>query len=435
MSSTRRWTVPVAGLVAASALVAAPGAAEATTGAAGTAATAGAAGMAGTVYYVDSKAGDDAAAGTSVKAPWRSLDNVNAATLQPGTVVRLKRGGSWAGPLTLSARGTAAAPITVEPYGLGAAPRIGGRDAACVVMSGSYVRVAGIRASNCQWSGFEVSGNRNELDRVVADRNITGVHIIGAHNVLKNSVLTDNDRMSVNDEGGDNDSGAFGVLLNGDDNLVTGNVITGSYAKSSDYGTDGAAVEVFNGDRNRVTHNIARNNETFVELGARKGRTATGNVFAHNVVTSSRRGSFLVTRGPRHVVGPVKGTVAVHNSVHLPARDTIGWACHHGCSPAILKLRNNVIVVGGQVGFEDGKGADEDAGVYQGRSRRFTLGPRSIMADPGFRSPTDLRLRPGSPARGRGVRLGAAWYGGAVMARDVSGAVLSATPAAGAYQS
>ena len=78
--------------------------------------------------------------------------------------------------------------------------------------------------------------------------------------------------MSVNDKGGDNDSGAFGVLLNGDDNLVVGNVIVDSYARSEDYGTDGAAVEVYNGDRNRVARNVSRDNETFVELGARRAR-------------------------------------------------------------------------------------------------------------------------------------------------------------------
>ncbi|MEU8200915.1 right-handed parallel beta-helix repeat-containing protein [Streptosporangium sp. NPDC049046] len=390
---------------------------------------------AGTVYYVDSRAGDDAAAGTSAATAWRSLDNVNAATLGAGDTVRLKRGGSWPGVLTLSGRGTAAAPIVVEPYGRGTAPRISGRDEDCVVITGSYVRVVGVRAVNCRWAGFEVSGNRNELDRVIAERNITGVHLMGRYNVVKNSLLSENNRMSVNTEGGDDDSGAFGVLLNGDDNLVTENVITGSYAASKDYGTDGAAVEVFNGDRNRVTHNIARNNETFVELGAQKGKTAADNVFAHNVVTSSRRAAFLVTRGARHVVGPVKGTVAVHNSVYLPARKTLGWICHDGCSPGILKLRNNIIVVGGEVGFEDGKGADEDAGVYKGRSRKFKLGPRSIMADPRFRSRTDLRLRPGSPALGRGVKLGPDWYGGTGLARDLSGAALSASPAAGAYQS
>ncbi|GAA3446179.1 right-handed parallel beta-helix repeat-containing protein [Planomonospora venezuelensis] len=394
-----------------------------------------AAAAAGTVYYVDSQRGNDSATGTSATTAWQSLQAVNGTELKPGDTVRLKRGGSWKGALTLSGKGTAASRITVEAYGEGAAPKIGGRDDECVVVSGSYIRVTGIRASGCRWSGFEISGDRNELDAVHADRNISGVHIMGSHNTVKNSTLTKNNRMSVNDKGGDDDSGAFGVLLNGDDNLITGNTITGSYASSHDYRTDGAAVEVFNGDRNRVTHNTARDNETFVELGAEKGKTSTGNVFAHNVVTSARkRGSFLITRGARHAVGPVKGTIAVHNSVYLPSRDTIGWSCHDGCSPAILKLRNNAIMVGGQVGYEDGKGADEGGSVYYGRSVKFKLGSRSVVAKPGFRSTRDLRLAPGSPALGRGVRLGPAWYGGAALARDLTGKPLPAAPAAGAYQ-
>ncbi|GAA3068714.1 hemolysin [Streptosporangium carneum] len=424
MESTRpRWTVPVLAVLAASGLLAAaPMSAEAGAGAGG-------------VYYVDSKGGDDSASGTSPAKAWRSLDNVNAVKLRPGDVVRLKRGSAWRGPLTLDAKGTAAKPISVEPYGKGSAPKISGTDDECVVIEGAYLRVSGLRASNCRWAGFQLGGTRNELDGVLADRNVSGVHVVGAHNVVRNSVLTRNDRMSVNDSGGDNDSGAFGVLLNGDDNLITGNVITGSYAASHDYGTDGAAVEVFNGDRNRVTRNIARDNETFVELGAEKGKTATGNLFAYNVVTSSRkRGSFLVTRGPGHVVGPVLGTVAVQNSVYLPARDTIGWSCHDGCSPGILRMRNNVVVVGGQMGFEDGKGADEGGSVYMGRSRRFKLGSKSVVADPRFRSRDDLRLRPGSPALDRGLKLDPEWYGGTAMAHDLAGNPLSGTPDAGAYQ-
>lgn len=426
MEATRpRWVPVLAVCAAGGLLVATPSATAEADGAT----------AADRVYYVDSRQGDDAASGTSPARAWRSLDNVNAAGLRPGDTVRLRRGSSWSGPLTLGAKGTAARPVTVEPYGAGPAPKISGTGADCVVIRGSYVRVAGVRASNCRWAGFEVGGSRNELDGVLADRNVSGVQIIGTHNVVRNSVLTRNDRMSVDDSGGDDDSGAFGVLLNGDDNLVVGNVITGSYASSHDYVTDGAAVEVFNGDRNRVVRNIARDNETFVELGAEKGKTATGNLFANNVVTSSRRrGSFLVTRGPGHAVGPVRGTIAVQNSVYLPARDTIGWSCHDGCSPAILRMRNNVIVVGGQMGFEDGKGADEGGSVYLGRSRRFSLGPKSVVADPRFRGRDDLRLRAGSPAIGRGLRLGPSWYGGAEPFRDLAGHPLSGTPDAGAYQ-
>ncbi|MFC7587095.1 right-handed parallel beta-helix repeat-containing protein [Nonomuraea antimicrobica] len=392
---------------------------------------------AGTTYYVDSRAGDDAAAGTSAGTAWKSLEKVNAAELKPGDTVAVKRGSGFTGPLTLAASGTAARPITVKAYGSGALARIGGIGDDCVVVKGNHWRIGGLRASGCRWAGFQIDGDSNVLAGVQADRNIAGVFVTpsGARNTIRDSVLTGNNRMSVNDRGRDNDSGAFGVLLNGDDNVVTGNTITGSYATSSDYGTDGAAVEIFDGDRNRVTHNIARDNETFAELGATKGGTATGNLFAFNVVTSSRsRGSFLVTRGPRHVVGPVKGTVAVHNSVYLPAKDTVGWSCHDGCSSSILKLRNNVIAVGGEAGWEDGAGADEDGSVYQGRTTRFKLGPKSVVADPRFVSRTDLRLRPGSPALGRGVPLTSKWYGGRAIGEDAAGRRVTGAPDAGAYQ-
>ncbi|MFI7612636.1 NosD domain-containing protein [Nonomuraea terrae] len=392
---------------------------------------------AGTTYYVDSRAGDDAAAGTSADTAWKTLAPVNAADLKPGDTVAFKRGSGFTGPLTLEASGTAAQPIVIKPYGTGPLARISGKDDDCVIVKGDHWRVSGLRASGCRWAGFRLDGDRNELSGVHADRNIAGVHVTysGSRNTVRDSVLADNNRMSVNDEGGDDDSGAFGVLLNGDDNVVTGNTITGSFAKSKDYGADGAAVEVYNGDRNLITHNVARNNETFTELGAKKGKTASGNVFAFNVVTSTRsRGSFLITRGPRHIVGPVNGTVAVHNSVYLPARDTIGWSCHDGCAPSILRLRNNVIVVGGEAGWEDGKGADEAGSVYKGRRARFALGPKSVMADPRFFAPNDLRVRPGSPALGRGVALTHAWYGGKAFAKDASGRPLAGAPDAGAFQ-
>ncbi|MEU0569597.1 right-handed parallel beta-helix repeat-containing protein [Nonomuraea sp. NPDC005983] len=384
--------------------------------------------LGGTTYYVDSRSGDDAAAGTSATKPWKSLEKVSGANLKPGDAVSFKRGSRFTGTLTLTADGTASKPIVIQPYGTGPLATISGDSGNCVVVKGDHWRISGLRASRCQWAGFEIDGDGNELVGVQADGNVAGAWVTpsGSRNTIRDSRLTANNRMSVNDEGGDNDSGAFGILLHGDDNLVTGNTITGSHARSYDYGVDGAAVEIFNGDRNRITHNVARDNETFTELGARAGESATGNVFAFNVVTSSlNRGSFLITRGPRHVVGPVKGTVAVNNSVYLPGRDTLGWSCHAGCSPAILKLRNNVIKVGGDAGYEDGKGADEGSSVYQSRTAHFKLGPGSVKADPKFVSRTDLHLRPASPARGRGTRLSAGWFGGDPV---------PATPDAGAYQ-
>ncbi|WP_405150771.1 hypothetical protein OG589_18710 [Sphaerisporangium sp. NBC_01403] len=391
------------------------------------------------VYYVDSRKGDDDAPGTSPGKAWRSLDRAGSARLRPGDTLLLRRDGRWKGTLTLRGKGTDARHITVGSYGKGARPRISGRDGDCVVVEGSYWRISDLRASDCGWGGFRIDGRHNDLWDVYADRNVAGVWVTerGAHNVIRNSQMIGNDRMSVDDPEPDNDSGAFGVLLNGDDNRVVGNLIVGSYAASQDYISDGAAVEVYDGDRNVVAHNVARDNETFTELGHSPGGTATGNLFANNVVTSERkRGSFLITRGAGHAVGPVTGTVAVNNSVYLPARRTIGVSCADGCSPKILVLRNNAIKVGGALGFEDGSGIDDAGGVYDGRTLGLKLGHRSIHEDPGFRSRHDLRLRPGAPAIGQGVPLGPSWYGGAGLAHDAAGRVMphSKNPDAGAYQ-
>ncbi|HSA52931.1 MAG TPA: hypothetical protein VLH10_22830, partial [Yinghuangia sp.] len=383
----------------------------------------------GTTYYVDADNGSDDASGTSSKAAWRSLERVAEQALDPGDTVLFARGRQWTGALVLSRSGTADAPITVGAYGSGDRPVVAG-GANCVTVSGAYWLIADLRATDCGWAGFEIQGHHTTLDRIRADNSVVGVSITGDahHNTVRDSALVDNNRMSVNTPGGDDDSGAFGVLLNGDDNLISHNTITGSHAASHDYGADGAAVEVYDGDRNRVEYNITRDNETFTELGHREGETADDNVFAYNVVTSTHdSGAFLVTRGADDGLGPVRGTVAVNNSVAIPGADGQGWVCYGGCDGNILKLRNNVIAVGGQTGYEDGEGADEDTGVYDGSRHQFDLGPDSVAADPAFTDARDLRVQADSPAIGRGEPTG--------YTVDITGAPVPATGAtAGAYE-
>ncbi|MEL7059711.1 MAG: right-handed parallel beta-helix repeat-containing protein [Acidobacteriota bacterium] len=68
-------------------------------------------------YYVSSSSGDDAAAGTSPGAAFRTLDRVAQIELQPGDTVRLLCGDVWrVEPLHLVASGTAAAPIVVGSH-------------------------------------------------------------------------------------------------------------------------------------------------------------------------------------------------------------------------------------------------------------------------------------------------------------------------------
>lgn len=76
---------------------------------------------AATIYYVDSLNGNDTLDGTSESTPWRSLDRVNAASLESGDSVLFKRGGQWRGTLTAK-KGSGTAKIIYGAYGTGAKP-------------------------------------------------------------------------------------------------------------------------------------------------------------------------------------------------------------------------------------------------------------------------------------------------------------------------
>jgi hypothetical protein len=367
-------------------------------------------------FHVDAVHGDDGNSGRTPATAWKTLGKLDRSAFKPGDGILLKRGGTWHGSLRLRRLGTAKAKITLGAYGSGARPVISGGG---VGVDGSYWVISSIRTTGGRWAGVELGGTHNEVRDIHTDHNVVGVSVTerSSDNLITDSEIVDNNKMSVNtpkSQNPDDDSGAFGVLLNGDRNTVTHNKISGSFAKSYDYGTDGAAVEIYNGDRNTISHNVTSDNDTFTELGRSGRQTADGNVFVYNVVTTTKdRGAFLVTRGAGTPLGPVRGTVVANNTVSLPGKGG-GWVCYAGCAPGILKLRNNVISVGGVVGQEDGAGADDDTGVYQGHLR-FKPGPRSLVADPRFVSRTDLHLRANSPAIGRAVPLPAiASYSGDV---------------------
>ena len=78
-------------------------------------------------YYV-SPTGNDANAGTSQAAPWRTITRVNQVMygLAPGDQVLFQRGGSFVGQLTIGSSGVAGNNIVYGAYGTGTAPVIQG---------------------------------------------------------------------------------------------------------------------------------------------------------------------------------------------------------------------------------------------------------------------------------------------------------------------
>jgi hypothetical protein len=389
-------------------------------------------------YYVDQNLGSDTAAGTSQTAPWKSLAKVAATTLAPGDTVLLRRGRTWSGGLAVRGSGSAAAPVTIGAYGDGARPIVQGNDEACVNLPGNYLWVQDLQvgvaadAGRCSWAGVEVGGDRDKVLSNLITGAGAGVYIAPSADgteVTQND-LVDNNHMTVVTPGGNDDSGAFAILVQGNGSDIGWNRISGSIAVSDDFGgLDGAAVEIFYGSDNVIHHNVSEDNESFTELGTAADDpdgVSRNNVYEYNAVFGAKTRGGIVTRGAEDGNGPVTGTVFRNNSLRLSNAESEGFVCYGGCTNQTLTLTQNVIQAAMKIGYADDGWTATDHNVFYGGQRQFTPGATDKVADPKFTSATDLVLKTGSPAIG----LGTTKY----AAVDVDGNPVGTRVDAGAYQ-
>jgi hypothetical protein len=384
----------------------------------------------GHTYYVDSRAGNDARSGRSPAEAWRSLARAASVRLRGGDQLRLRRGSSWQGELDLASSGTGSRAVVVGAYGKGPPPLIHG-GSTCVRITGSFVHLTGIAASDCTWAGVSIVGSFVHVGHARIRGAAAGIEVTpeSRGDVIAHNALIDNNRMSVLTRSPRNDdSGAFGILLRGKGTLVASNRIEGSDAFSYDYGRDGSAVEVYGGRDNTIVRNIAVDDHAFTELG---NPQSSGNTYAYNLfVSHAARATFLVTRGAQDSLGPVHGTRVYNTTAVLTGKKSKGVVCYDGCGPDILRLRNDVVVVAAGDALEADARFDEAHDVFSGGVAGVRLGPGSVVANPHFRSPHagNFRLLPSSPAIDRGVPLG--------FSRDLVGTRVprAAAPDAGCYE-
>lgn len=382
----------------------------------------------GTTYYL-SDAGDDGNAGTSADAPWKSLARINDTVLGPGDAISLRRGDTWNGGLVIDDSGTARASITVTSHGSGNPPTIVvGETGTCVRVNGDFVTVDGLRAQGCGYSGFSIYGDHGMVKNVEALNNAAGIQVGTGSDfgTYTNNTLTGNNILNVKTPGVNcgkpgavycnDDSGAFGVLINGNDNEFSGNMVTGSTATSHDFGHDGAAFEIFNGSRNTVHHNVSLDNNVFSEIGRSSG-AADDNMFSYNLVRAScgaecSQATGLVARGPASSFGPTNGTVFEHNTVWLDGAESKAVVCHASC-PASTVIRANILVGVSDALWIDGSGWTEAQNILNGPINMSPSGSSSTAAAGFVDAPGDLRLAAGSPAIDRA--------GGRPAAPDLTG--------------
>ena len=346
----------------------------------------------GATYYV-SPSGSDSNSGTSPGAPIASLSRASGLQLNPGDQVLLQRGATFSGKLAVWRSGTAAAPITIGAYGTGTNPIVTG---SCLEVGGSYITMTDFTVQYCTTNGIWTDGTGNVITNVEATHNVQGIDV-GEHaentKVVRN-YLHNNDRMAPNTPGAFDDWGAVGMVVQGDNTEVAYNTITDNWAPSADFGTDGSAVEIYGGIGTLVHHNTANNNRTFTELGNNRSADTT---YAYNLVTSSLTDTeFLITRGDADYFGPVRGTVAVNNSVKLTGANSLGFSCYAGCTPSYFMLYNNVLDVAGRIGYLEGSMSGGNNVYWRGSMNGLKLMAGDRYADPQFKD-SNLVPTPKSP--------------------------------------
>lgn len=351
-----------------------------------------------TRYYI-SALGSDSNSGTSPDSPWQSLMKINTTTFKPGDSISFRKGDEWAGGVVLDESGTADSAITLDSYGSGNLPTVtSGKDGSCFRLNGSYIEVEGLQATNCGYAGFNVHGDHVAVKNSEASDNAAGIKVgrDSDFSIYSNNVLKNNNILNVNTPGSQcgteeaadcsDDSGAFGVLINGNDNEFFGNTVTGSTAASFDYGQDGSAFEIYNGSRNNIHHNHAIDNNVFSEVGRSDG-AADGNVFRYNMVRSScgadcAEAVGLIIRGPDTQYGPTNSTTFESNTVWLNGSRSRGVVCHASC-PSTTVVRDNILVAVRNALWLDGSGWIEQYNVVSGPSNvpldstSTTVPPRS----------------------------------------------------------
>ena len=303
-----------------------------------------------TTYYV-SPSGSDSNNGTSPGTAIQSLSRASGLQLNPGDQVLLQRGATFSGKLAVWKSGTAGSPITIGAYGSGTKPVVTGD---CLEVGGSYITMTDFSVQSCTTNGIWTDGTGNVITNVEAVHNIHGIDVAehAQNTKVVRNYLHNNDRMAPNTPGAFDDYGAVGVVVQGDNTEVAYNSITDNWAASADFGTDGSAVEIYGGIGTLVHHNTAADNRTFTELGNARSADTT---FAYNQVTSNLRDTeFLITRGDADYFGPVRGTVAVNNSVKLTGANSLGFSCYAGCTASYFMLYNNVLDVAGRIGYLEG---------------------------------------------------------------------------------
>jgi hypothetical protein len=408
-------------------------------------------------YYVD-----PAAAGGgngSLATPWNSGTQVTSATFTPGQSIGFKRGTTLnlSAAMVIAESGNSANRITLGAYGTGALPIISAQNASrhAIQVTGDYVTVedldvrnAGVDNDSGEWCNIQFNSATNGIARRCTIRNAqVGIGMVSgsSNGEIANCTFDANNKMVVNDAGGDDDYGAHAIFIgqSSNDCYIHHNTSNGHVHTSLDYGYDGSFVEVFESSGAEVAFNVVIDDLVFMELGRPSSGAAADdnwihhNLFATNSGVGGGRGAGVVARGVGNF-GPTYRTIVEHNTFVTPGThsETAGITClGTGAtgSDYIVRARNNILVSGNNTIWAPGYNGTvptlQRSYNLRNGNNPVPLTTGEISSSPLFvnQAADDYHLQSGSPARNAGL-------GGLGYTVDLDGVTLDASPDMGAYQ-
>ena len=266
-------------------------------------------------YYVKNS-GSDAANGLTEGTAWQTIAKVNSSqgSFNPGDTISFNKGDSFSGRLNITKMGSVGSPITYNSYGTGAKPIFQHAGGECIQVGAfdntytGYITIDGINitdltfdvndkvtAAPCE-QAIRIGFYQDFKKRNITIRNCDmsnvggGVVINGDFCLVEDCNITNmknvQNTYSTTAPGNDNDYGANPFTLNGSDNIIQDNYISGGWAESEDYGWNGGAFEMFDScSRNKFLRNTIVDCGGIAEFGAfAAAATSVDNVFAYNKI-------------------------------------------------------------------------------------------------------------------------------------------------------
>lgn len=446
-------------------------------------------------FYFDSINGNDSTGDGSEGNPWQTIVKIQETVhCNAGATIYLRAGSEWDAndldfqtPCGLNllkgvTEGLALYQdgITIQSYGTGAKPRIinprpGVSNAHTILVQGNNITLDGLHiddrldadsepvyepgATTNTANGVYVYQGTNAIIRNMEIEHVGHGVVLEGSNALVTNNHVHNTQMVVNtNNGGDDDSGAVGVLILTSNNEISYNNFESNRAPSYDFAPtfeDGGAIEIYvpSGDTivgNYIHHNTATGNEGFIEFGGQSTSAVGENTISYNLLKNNRR-LFYFNLSGTFALTSVTGLRVYNNTLVEENASLYGYFISASATPAteILDIRNSIFYFDNSLAITDFSTGITSAnnvfyefnGVDDPSIVGYTPDATDVIGNPLFtNTASDYTLQVSSPALNSGATLGTVTtYTGstvAIQATDLNGTAVpvDSSPERGAYE-